>query len=131
MYHLCKATKSSLKRIIAPKKIKLLKHLLNIIDSVEQFFAVATAFSPNDEHEARDPKALYATPKELDKLIKILLDAYFLNKEETDVKYAKKMTQPIVRQRLFILKEIIEEEYLDQRTTATKPTKDKTESEKL
>ncbi|KAK6247990.1 hypothetical protein QUC31_019555 [Theobroma cacao] len=131
MYHLCKATKSSLKRIIAPKEIKLLKHLLNIIDFEEQFSAVATAFSPNDEHEARDPKALYTTPKELDKWIKIFLDAYFLNNEETDVKYAKKMTQPIVRQRLFILKEIIEKEYLDQRTTATKPTKDKTESEKF
>ncbi|XP_017983313.1 PREDICTED: uncharacterized protein At4g37920, chloroplastic isoform X1 [Theobroma cacao] len=131
MYRLYKATKSSLKSI-APKEIKLLKHLLNITDPEERFSALATAFSPGDEHEAKDPNALYtSTPKELNKWIKILLDAYFLNKEETDIKEAKNMTQPMVIQRLFILKETIEEEYLDQRTTATEHSEDKTELEEF
>ncbi|KAK6258750.1 hypothetical protein SCA6_013224 [Theobroma cacao] len=130
MYRLYKATKSSLKSI-APKEIKLLKHLLNITDPEERFSALATAFSPGDEHEAKDPNALYTTPKELNKWIKILLDAYFLNKEETDIKEAKNMTQPMVIQRLFILKETIEEEYLDQRTTATDHSEDKTELEEF
>lgn len=58
MYRLYKATKSSL-RSIAPKELKLLKHLLNIIDPEERFTALATAFSPGDEQEAKDPNTLY------------------------------------------------------------------------
>lgn len=58
MYRIYKATKSSL-RSIAPKEIKLLKYLLNITDPEERFSALATAFSPGDEREAKDPKALY------------------------------------------------------------------------
>lgn len=45
-----------------------------------------------------------------------MLDAYHLNKEETEIKEAKQMSQPIVIQRLFILKDTIEEEYLDKKT---------------
>ncbi|PSS30634.1 Uncharacterized protein CEY00_Acc05920 [Actinidia chinensis var. chinensis] len=112
MYRLYKATKSSLKSI-APKEIKLLKHLLNITDPEERFSALATAFSPGDEHEAKDDNAIYTTPKELHKWVKIMLDAYHLNKEETDIREAKQMSQPVVIQRLFILKETIEEEYLE------------------
>ncbi|CAH8344551.1 unnamed protein product [Eruca vesicaria subsp. sativa] len=44
MYHLYKATKSSL-RSITPKEIKLLKYLLNITDPEERFSALATANS--------------------------------------------------------------------------------------
>lgn len=62
MYQLYKTTKSS-QRSIAPKEIKLLKHLLNIIDPEERFSALATAFSPGDEHEAKDPNALYTWEK--------------------------------------------------------------------
>lgn len=58
MYRLYTATKSSL-RSIAPKQIKLLKHLLNITDPEERFSALATAFSPGGEHEAKDPDGLY------------------------------------------------------------------------
>ena len=58
MYQLYKATKSSL-RSITPKEIKLSKYLLNITDPEERFSALATAFSPGDDHEAKDPKALY------------------------------------------------------------------------
>ncbi|KAL4386460.1 hypothetical protein GQ457_09G010980 [Hibiscus cannabinus] len=129
MYRLYKATKSSLKSI-APKEIKLLKHLLNITDPEERFSALATAFSPGNEHEVKDPHALHTTPKELHKWIKIMLDAYTLNQEESDIREAKKMTQPVVIQRLFILKETIEQEYLDQRTT-TPQTESKMESEEL
>ncbi|PIA51907.1 hypothetical protein AQUCO_01000047v1 [Aquilegia coerulea] len=111
MYHIYKATKSSL-RSIAPKEIKLLKHLLNITDPEERFSALATAFSPGDKNTANDPDALYTTPKELHKWIKIMLDAYHLNKEDTDIREAKQMAQPVVIQRLFILQETIEEEYL-------------------
>lgn len=57
----------------------------------------------------------YRTPKELHKWITIMLDAYHLNKEETEIREAKKINQPIVIQRLFILKETIEEEYLEQK----------------
>ncbi|PIN21663.1 hypothetical protein CDL12_05638 [Handroanthus impetiginosus] len=116
MYSLYKATQSSL-RSIAPKEIKLLKYLLNITDPEERFSALATAFSPGDDHDIKEPNAIYTTPKELHKWIKIMLDAYDLNKEETEIREAKKMNQPIVIQRLFILKETIEEEYLSRTQT--------------
>lgn len=111
MYRLYKTTQSSLRSIV-PKEIKLLKYLLNITDPEERFSALATAFSPGDEHDVKEPNAVYTTPKELHKWIKIMLDAYHLNTEETEIREAKKLTQPVVIQRLFILKETVEEEYL-------------------
>ncbi|XP_072969959.1 uncharacterized protein At4g37920 [Typha angustifolia] len=111
MHQIYKTTKKSL-RSIAPSEIKLLKYLLNITDPEQRFSALATAFSPGDGHEAKDADALYTTPKELHKWIKIMLDAYHLNKEETDLLEARKMSDPVVIQRLNILKETIEEEYL-------------------
>lgn len=113
MYHIYKVTSKSLKSI-APPEIKLLKHLLNITDPEERFSALATAFSPGDEHEAKDADALYTTPKELHKWIKIMLDAYQINKEDSDLIEVRQMSDPMVIQRLFILKETIEEEYLKQ-----------------
>lgn len=112
MYRLYQATKSSLRSMV-PKEIKLLKYLLNIIDPEERFSAMATAFSPGDEHDVKDKNFTYTTPKELHKWVKIMLDAYHLNKEETDIREAKRMSPPIVIQRLFIIKETIEEEYLE------------------
>uniref|UniRef100_A0A151UG78 Uncharacterized protein n=1 Tax=Cajanus cajan TaxID=3821 RepID=A0A151UG78_CAJCA len=124
MYQLYKATKSSL-RSITPKEIKLLKHFLNIIDPEERFSVLATAFSLGDELEAKDPNALYTcTPKELHKWIKIMLDAYHLNKEETNLREAKQMTYPVVIQRLFILKDTIEQEYMEKGTPQKSETKD-------
>ncbi|KAJ4840428.1 hypothetical protein Tsubulata_009269 [Turnera subulata] len=120
MYQLYKATKSSL-RSIAPKELKLLKHLLNIKDPEERFSALAKVFSPGDEYEAKDPNALHTTPKELHKWITIMLDAYHFNMEVTDIKEAKKMSQPIVMQRLLILKETIEQDYMDKSTSQTPP----------
>ncbi|KAK1268743.1 hypothetical protein QJS04_geneDACA006468 [Acorus gramineus] len=116
MYHIYKTTKSSL-RSIAPKEIKLLKYLLNITDPEERFSALATAFSPGDERDAKDADIMYTTPKELHKWIKIMLDAYLLNKEETELREARQLTQPVIIQRLFILKETIEAEYMKQGTT--------------
>lgn len=42
-----------------------------------------------------------------------MLDSYHLNIEETDIREAKQMTQPMVIQRLFILKQTIEDEYFE------------------
>lgn len=58
MYRLYKATQSSL-RSITPKEIKLLKYLLNITDPEERFSALANAFSPGDEHDIKEPNAIY------------------------------------------------------------------------
>ncbi|WOK95232.1 hypothetical protein Cni_G03939 [Canna indica] len=123
MYHIYMTTRRSLKSI-APPEIKLLKYLLNITDPEERFSALATVFSPGDDHDAKDPNAFYTTPKELHKWIKIMLDAYHLNKEETDLIEARQMGDPVVIQRLFILKETIEEEYMKQQ-----PEKDDQEAE--
>ncbi|OIT19737.1 PREDICTED: uncharacterized protein At4g37920, chloroplastic isoform X1 [Nicotiana attenuata] len=122
MQRLYKATQSSL-RSMAPKEIKLLKYLLNITDPEERFSALATAFSPGHEHDAKDPNAIYTTPKELHKWIKIMLDAYNLNKEETEIREAKQINQPVVIQRLFILKETIEAEYLEKEANTEKDSK--------
>ncbi|MQL87280.1 hypothetical protein Taro_019796 [Colocasia esculenta] len=124
MHHIYKAAKRSL-RSIAPPEIKLLKYLLNIIDPEERFSALATAFSPGDEREAKDVDSIYTTPKELHKWIKIMLDAYQLNKEETDMRDARNMTHPVVIQRLFILKETIEGEYLKRQADTEEETESK------
>lgn len=54
------------------------------------------------------------TPNELHKWIKMMLDSYHLNKEETDFMDARKMSDPVIIQRLILLKETIEEEYMKQ-----------------
>ncbi|OQU79824.1 hypothetical protein SORBI_3007G027000 [Sorghum bicolor] len=113
MYHIYTTTKESLKNI-SPPEMKLLKYLLNIEDPEERFGALATAFSPGDECETKDEDALYTTPNELHKWIKMLLDSYHLNKEETDFMDARKMSDPVIIQRLTLLKETIEEEYMKQ-----------------
>ncbi|CAL5024479.1 unnamed protein product [Urochloa decumbens] len=113
MYHIYTTTKESLK-IISPPEMKLLKYLLNIEDPEERFGALATAFSPGDEREVKDEDALYTTPNELHKWIKMMLDSYHLNKEETDFMDARKMSDPVIIQRLTLLKETIEEEYMKQ-----------------
>ncbi|KAF8772226.1 hypothetical protein HU200_005941 [Digitaria exilis] len=113
MYHIYTTTKESLKSI-SPPEMKLLKYLLNIEDPEERFGALAIAFSPGDEREAKDADALYTTPNELHKWIKMMLDSYHLNKEETDFMDAKKMSDPVIIQRLTLLKETIEEEYMKQ-----------------
>ncbi|WMV16943.1 hypothetical protein MTR67_010328 [Solanum verrucosum] len=119
MHRLYKATQSSL-RSMAPKEIKLLKYLLNITDPEERFSALATAFSPGHEHDAKDPNAIYTSPKELHKWIKIMLDAYNMNKEETEIREAKQLDQPMVIQRLSILKETVEAEYLEKEANTEK-----------
>jgi hypothetical protein len=43
-----------------------------------------------------------------------MLDSYHLNKEETDFMDARKMSDPVIIQRLILLKETIEEEYMKQ-----------------
>ncbi|XP_057978675.1 uncharacterized protein At4g37920 isoform X2 [Malania oleifera] len=57
MYQLYKTTQSSL-RSIAPKEIRLLKRLLNIIDPEERFSQLASAFSPGSDQEVKDPHVL-------------------------------------------------------------------------
>ncbi|XP_039837822.1 uncharacterized protein At4g37920-like isoform X2 [Panicum virgatum] len=113
MYHIYITTKESLKSI-SPPEMKLIKYLLNIEDPEERFGALATAFSPGDERETKDEDALYTTPNELHKWIKMMLDSYHLNKEETDFMDARKMSDPVIIQRLSLLKETIEEEYMKQ-----------------
>jgi hypothetical protein len=44
----------------------------------------------------------------------MLLDSYHLNKEETDFMDARKMSDPVIIQRLTLLKETIAEEYMKQ-----------------
>lgn len=58
-----------------------------------------------------------------------MLDAYNLNKEESDLREARQMSQPIVIQRLFILKDTIEKEYMEKNTSQKSETEDDTESE--
>lgn len=111
MYQIYKTVQKSLKSI-SPKEIKLLKYLMNITDPEERFSALATAFSPGDDHGIKDPNAIYTTPEELHKWIKIMLDAYNYHREDSEIREAKQLNEPVVIQRLVILKETIEEEYL-------------------
>lgn len=58
-----------------------------------------------------------------------MLDAYSLNKEESDLREARQMTDPIVIQRLFILKDTVEKEYMENNTVPKSETKDDSQSE--
>jgi hypothetical protein len=44
----------------------------------------------------------------------MMLDSYHLNKEETDFMDARRMSDPVIIQRLILLKETVEEEYMKQ-----------------
>ena len=50
-----------------------------------------------------------------------MLDAYQINKEESDLMEIRQMSDPMVIQRLFILKETIEGEYLKQHEEKENP----------
>uniref|UniRef100_A0A6N2MJ19 Uncharacterized protein n=1 Tax=Salix viminalis TaxID=40686 RepID=A0A6N2MJ19_SALVM len=59
--------------------------------------------------------------------LKYAADAYAIfctGRWDTDIKEARKMSQPVIIQRLFILKETIEEEYLEKTTLQTQPEGD-------
>jgi hypothetical protein len=58
MHHIYTTTKESVK-IISPPDMKVLKYLLNIEDPEQRCGALVSAFSPGDEHEAKDEDALY------------------------------------------------------------------------
>lgn len=60
-----------------------------------------------------------------------MLDAYNLSKEDTDIREVKQMTQPIVIQRLFILKETIEQEYMEHSSFQDSKTEGTTKSDEL
>lgn len=60
-----------------------------------------------------------------------MLDAYNLNKEESDLREARQMSEPIVIQRLFILKDTIEKEYMENSTTEKSETEDNSKSEEV
>lgn len=60
-----------------------------------------------------------------------MLDAYNLSKEDTDIREVKHLTQPVVIQRLFILKETIEEEYLESSRFQDSKTEGTAKSEEL
>lgn len=58
-----------------------------------------------------------------------MLDAYNLHMEDTDIREAQQMTQPVVMQRLYILKLTIEEEYLESSRFQDSKTEGDTKSE--
>lgn len=58
-----------------------------------------------------------------------MLDAYNLHMEDTDIREAQQMTQPVVIQRLYILKLTIEEEYLESSRFQDSKTEGDTKSE--
>lgn len=58
-----------------------------------------------------------------------MLDAYHLNQEETEIREAKQLSQPVVIQRLLILKETIEEEYLEREDHKKQQTGEEGKSE--
>lgn len=68
---------------------------------------------------------------ELHKWIKIMLDAYNFHTEDSDIRESKQMTQPVVIQRLSILKETIEEEYLEHSRFQDSKTEGNTKSDEL
>eukprot|EP01018_Ginkgo_biloba_P038834 Gb_11825 [translate_table: standard] len=111
MHHLYMVARGNLQRLV-PKEIRIIKHLLSMEDPQERFAALAEAFSPGDEIEGKNVDTLYTTPEKLHKWIKTVLDAYYMNREGTLIREAKQLMNPMVIQRLEILKGVVEDEYL-------------------
>jgi len=111
MFHLYNVARGNMSRLV-PKEVRIIRHLLAIEDPRERFEEMTNAFSPGDELEGKDVDALYTTPQNLHKWIKVVLDAFYSNKQGTLIKEAQNLMKPAVIGRLEILKDMLESQFL-------------------
>ncbi|KAI5079812.1 hypothetical protein GOP47_0005291 [Adiantum capillus-veneris] len=111
MHHLYMVARGHLQRLI-PKEIRILQDILACEDPTSRFKALTECFSPGDEHTEKEADKLYTKPEKLLKWIKLVLDAYHLNKQETVMDAARQLMTPQIIDRLLQLKVIVEDQFI-------------------
>ncbi|GLJ49897.1 hypothetical protein SUGI_1060710 [Cryptomeria japonica] len=95
-----------------PKEVRIIKYLLTIEDPELQLAALAQAFTPGDEIQGKDADVLYTKPEYLHRMIQVVLDAYYSSRQGTLIKEARKLMNPMVIQRLEVLKGVVEQNFM-------------------
>lgn len=111
MYYLYKVARGNLQRLV-PKEVRIIRHVLSFDDPKQRLEALNEAFSPGDELEGKDIDMLYTTPEKLHNWIKIVLDAYYMNKQSTLMESARQLMNPMIISRLQLVKKEIEHQFL-------------------
>ncbi|MCO5554479.1 hypothetical protein L7F22_008008 [Adiantum nelumboides] len=111
MHHLYMVARGHLHRLI-PKEIRILQDILAVQDPTSRFKALTECFSPGDENTEKEADKLYTKPEKLLKWIKIVLDGYHFNKQETVMDAARQLMTPQIIDRLLQLKVVVEDQFM-------------------
>lgn len=110
MHHLYMVARGHMQRMI-PKEIRILQHILSFEEPTQRFKATTEAFSPGDEYSEKE-ETLHTKPERLLKWIKLVLDGYHLNKQNTEMESARQLMNPKVIIRLLQLQAVVEDQFL-------------------
>ncbi|KAB2634584.1 hypothetical protein D8674_040778 [Pyrus ussuriensis x Pyrus communis] len=97
LYHLYVTARGNLQRSM-PKEIRILKYLLTIEDPEELLAALHDPFTPGEELEGTDMKAI--------------VDAYHFSQESTLIRGARDLMNPKIIQKMEELKKLVEHKFL-------------------
>ncbi|CAI7883282.1 unnamed protein product, partial [Closterium sp. NIES-53] len=115
MYHLYKQAQINM-RMLVPKEVRILRHVLSIDDPRQQLTELTNAFSPGGELEVQNASEdmLYTTPEKLLEVIEQVLDAYYAQRRQQSslIDEAKKLMNPAVIARMEVLKDVIVDQFM-------------------
>ncbi|CAI5999668.1 unnamed protein product, partial [Closterium sp. NIES-64] len=115
MYHLYKQAQINM-RMLVPKEVRILRHVLAIDDPRQQLTELTNAFSPGGELEVQNASEdmLYTTPEKLLEVIEQVLDAYYAQRRQQSslIDEAKKLMNPAVIARMEVLKDMIVDQFM-------------------
>ncbi|GBG69060.1 hypothetical protein CBR_g3758 [Chara braunii] len=111
MYHLYMQARGNLQRNL-PTEVRILRHLLSLEDPRERMAAMTEAFSPGDELQGEKVDMLYTTPQRLHRYVAAVLGAYEHPRSNPVFQAAKDMMKPMIIQRLQVMKDILEDQFL-------------------
>ncbi|CAI5501591.1 unnamed protein product, partial [Closterium sp. Naga37s-1] len=108
MYHLYKQAQINM-RMLVPKEVRILRHVLAIDDPRQQLTELTNAFSPGGELEVQNASEdmLYTTPEKLLEVIEQVLDAYYAQRRQQS-----SLMNPAVIARMEVLKDVIVDQFM-------------------
>ncbi|KAL5981668.1 hypothetical protein ACLOJK_015731 [Asimina triloba] len=111
LWHLYKTAIANLQRLL-PKEVRILKYLLKIEDPKQRICVMKDAFTPGVEIEGKDVDILYTTPEKLLALITSVLDGFNFSREQTVIREAKDLLNPVIIPRLVELKKLLQDNFM-------------------
>ncbi|GJP52491.1 hypothetical protein CLOM_g11599, partial [Closterium sp. NIES-68] len=115
MYHLYKQAQINM-RMLVPKEVRILRHVLAVEDPRQQLTELTNAFSPGGELEVQNASEdmLYTTPEKLLEVIQQVLEAYYAQRRQQSslIDEAKKLMNPAVIARMEVLKDVIVDQFM-------------------